>query len=119
MDPDVHGTFIPIRTLRKVLLYSTYSCSVPLSIKHDKIHKGRKSRSPAIISIPNLVIVIVLQSTIMFFVDRMVNLYVFGTTRTTPSYMFKKEVSIRAFHNRKERKIYNTSDGKLNVIPGS
>jgi hypothetical protein len=108
MDPDVHGTFIPIRTLRKVLLYSTYSCSVPLSIKHDKIHKGRKSRSPAIISIPNLVIVIVLQSTIMFFVDRMVNLYVFGTTRTTPSYMFKKEELAYELFTTEKREKYTT-----------
>jgi hypothetical protein len=49
----------------------------------------------------------------MFFVDRMVDLYAFGTTRTTPSYMFKKEELAYELFTTEKRKIYNTSDGKF------
>jgi hypothetical protein len=114
-DPEVLYAFIPVRTLRKALLYSTYSCTVPLGIEHDKVHKRRKIISPVIISIPNLVSIIVLQSTVMFFVDRMVDLYVSGTTRTTPTYMFQKEESAEElFTIEKKQKYtpYKTSNSK-------
>ena len=104
-DPEVLVAYITVSTLRKTLLYSTYSCTVPLSIRHDKVHKPRKIISPVIVSIPNLVRIIVLQSTVMFFVDRVVNLYVLGTTRTAATYMFpKEELAEESFTTEKKQK---------------
>jgi hypothetical protein len=40
-----------------------------------------------IISISNLVILTVLQSTMVFFVDRVVNLFMSAGTRSTPTYI--------------------------------